>query len=284
MNVRDYAAESAEINAVVAGDTLPKAFLRTAAANPGVVALRRMVGESRRRVGGDDVPAAARPGRRCGGGVAGRRPAAGPADGADDAQPARVPCRRPRGDVPAGDAGLHLQLVVGGGAAVPRRPRRGGDRGRRGRRVPRAVLEGARRAPPAASHLRHRPAGRRHARRRGALRRLALFRQGGPGGARRGHRSGRPCHADLHLRHDGAAEGRDDQPAQRRPHVRAADPLLRVRAGRRPGRGVAVHLVPADGPHRRADLVPLQRDAPRVHDHVLSGPSADRHLRPRGPP
>ena len=45
MSVRDYAAESAEINAVVAGDTLPKAFLRTAAANPGVVALRRMVGE-----------------------------------------------------------------------------------------------------------------------------------------------------------------------------------------------------------------------------------------------
>ena len=35
MSVRDYAVESAEINAVVAGDTLPKAFLRTAAANPG---------------------------------------------------------------------------------------------------------------------------------------------------------------------------------------------------------------------------------------------------------
>ena len=46
MNVRDYAAEIAEINALVAGDTLPKAFLRTAAANPGVGALRRMVGES----------------------------------------------------------------------------------------------------------------------------------------------------------------------------------------------------------------------------------------------
>ena len=45
MNVRDYAAEVAEINAVVAGDTLPKAFLRTAAANPDVVALRRMAGE-----------------------------------------------------------------------------------------------------------------------------------------------------------------------------------------------------------------------------------------------
>ena len=46
MNARDYAAESAEINAVVAGDTLPKAFLRTAAANPGVVAVRRRIGEA----------------------------------------------------------------------------------------------------------------------------------------------------------------------------------------------------------------------------------------------
>jgi long-subunit acyl-CoA synthetase (AMP-forming) len=45
MNVRDYAAETAEIDAVVAGDTLPKAFLRTAEASPGVVGLRRMVGE-----------------------------------------------------------------------------------------------------------------------------------------------------------------------------------------------------------------------------------------------
>ena len=45
MSGRDYAVESSEINAVVAGDTLPKAFLRTAAANPGVVALRRMVGD-----------------------------------------------------------------------------------------------------------------------------------------------------------------------------------------------------------------------------------------------
>jgi long-chain acyl-CoA synthetase len=45
MNVRDYPAEIAEINAAVAGDTLPKAFLRTAAVNPAVVALRRKVGD-----------------------------------------------------------------------------------------------------------------------------------------------------------------------------------------------------------------------------------------------
>ena len=45
MSVRDYAGESADINRAVAGDTLPKAFLRTAAATPDVVALRRMVGD-----------------------------------------------------------------------------------------------------------------------------------------------------------------------------------------------------------------------------------------------
>ena len=49
------------------------------------------------------------------------------------------------------------------------------------------------------------------------------------------------------------------------------------------GVGPALHLVPADGPHRRTPLLALQRHAPRVHDHVLPGPGADRHLRPRGP-
>jgi long-chain acyl-CoA synthetase len=42
---RDYDAEIADIDALVAGDTLPKAFLRTSAENPGVVALRRMSGD-----------------------------------------------------------------------------------------------------------------------------------------------------------------------------------------------------------------------------------------------
>ena len=45
MTVRDYVAEVAEINALVAEDTLPKAFLRTVTVNPSVVALRRMVDE-----------------------------------------------------------------------------------------------------------------------------------------------------------------------------------------------------------------------------------------------
>ena len=41
---RDFAAEAADIDAVVGDDTLAKAFLRTAAANADVVALRRMSG------------------------------------------------------------------------------------------------------------------------------------------------------------------------------------------------------------------------------------------------
>ncbi len=43
---RDYDAEIADIEAKVAGDTLPKAFLRTVAANPDVVALRRMADDA----------------------------------------------------------------------------------------------------------------------------------------------------------------------------------------------------------------------------------------------
>jgi long-chain acyl-CoA synthetase len=39
---RDYDAEIEEITAQVAGETIPKAFLRTAAANAGVVAVRRL--------------------------------------------------------------------------------------------------------------------------------------------------------------------------------------------------------------------------------------------------
>jgi long-chain acyl-CoA synthetase len=41
---RDFAAEAADIAAVVGDDTLPKAFLRTSEANADVVALRRMSG------------------------------------------------------------------------------------------------------------------------------------------------------------------------------------------------------------------------------------------------
>lgn len=59
MRVRDFAGESADISRAVEGDTLPKAFLRTAAANPDVVALRRKVGDGVDGWEGDDVPGAA---------------------------------------------------------------------------------------------------------------------------------------------------------------------------------------------------------------------------------
>ena len=66
---------------------------------------------------------------------------------ADDAQPAGVPLARHRRAVPAGHAGLDLQLVVARGdrSTWPATAEARG-RDRRGRGVPRAVPEGARRA------------------------------------------------------------------------------------------------------------------------------------------
>jgi hypothetical protein len=93
-------------------------------------------------------------GRRSQGGERGpRRPGA-----AHDAQPPGLPLVRHRRAVPARDAGEHLQLVLAGRGAVPRRPRRGRGRDRRGRRLPRAHLEGARRAAAPQAHLRGRAA------------------------------------------------------------------------------------------------------------------------------
>ena len=52
----------------------------------------------------------------------------------------------------------------------------------------------------------------------------------------------RPRHADLHLRHDRAAQGRDDQPVQRGLHRRAAAPLHRTRRLRVLGKRVVSYL------------------------------------------
>ena len=42
-------------------------------------------------------------------------------------------------------------------------------------------------------------------------------------------------------------------------------------------------LLPADGPHRRAQLLALLPDAVRLHGHVLPGRARGRQLLPRGP-
>ncbi len=214
---------------------------------------RRLERQHRRRRRGVRRADRGRPAaRRCGG----RRPGA-----ADDAQPSRVPLVRPRRAVPAGHAGQHLQLVVARGDPVPRQPRRrrGGDR--RGRPLPRPVPRGARRAAGAETDLRDRRAGRGSPRRRRAGERARDAGQRRPRRARRRDRPDRHRHADLHERHDRPAEGRDDQPVQRRVHRRAAPRVPPVRRLR----GHAGRVVPADGAHRRADDEPL--------------PAADRRVR-----
>ena len=71
--------------------------------------------------------------------------------------------------------------------------------------------------------------------------------------AGRRHVTRRHRHADLHQRHHRPAEGRDDQPVQRRVHGRVAPSVHRLRRLRRQ----ASRELPADGAHRRADDEPL---------------------------
>ena len=122
--VRDYAAERDEINAVIAEDTVPKVFLRTATAHPDVVALRRMAGDAPDAWEETTYGALREQVAAVAGGLQAAGLETGPADRADDAQPARVPRRRPGRHVPAGDADLDLQLLVARGAAVPGPPLR----------------------------------------------------------------------------------------------------------------------------------------------------------------
>ena len=136
-----------EIDSVVAGANRPevlrdaarldphaaRAALDAAATRPGVEHVDRCASTP-------PTAAAAAAGLRAAGRRA-RRP-----DAADDAQPARLPLVRPGRPVPAGHTGQHLQLLVARGDPVPRRARRGRDRDRRGRRLPRADPQGPRRA------------------------------------------------------------------------------------------------------------------------------------------
>ena len=141
----------ADVDAAAAGRTVPRGeFLTLVRANPG---LRGAALDARRR-GLERVDAAGvrRPRPQARRRAAGRR-------GAGRASESLLMMRnRPdfhwfdtRRAVPAGHPGQHLQLVVARGDPVPRRPRRGRGRHRRGRRVPRADPEGPRRAAAAAS-------------------------------------------------------------------------------------------------------------------------------------
>ena len=79
-------------------------------------------------------------------------------------------------------------------------------------------------------------------------------------------------HADLHQRHDRAAEGRPDRPPQPDGGGR------RRRAARRlPGR-LARDQLAAQRPRRRAHRAPLPADRLRDDDHHLPRPAPDRRL------
>ena len=87
-------------------------------------------------------------------------------------------------------------------------------------------------------------------------------------------------HRDLHVGHDRSAQGRDARPPQRRcGRPRRCLRLLGERAGRVPRR-----LLPADGPHRRADVHPLPRVPRRLRGHHLPEPRRRSPPTPRGPP
>ncbi len=216
-----------------------------------------------------------RPGRPSRGRPAPPRTPAGSADAPHDAQPPGLPLVRRRGAVPAGHTGEHLQLVVTRGDPVPGRSRRGGDRRGGGRRLPGADPQGPRRSPAAEAHLRHQRSDRGAA--RGGAPGCGAPRRGPTRPADPGRRdvARRPGHPHLHLGHHRTAEGRDDQPAQRGLHRRAAPPVHRPRRHRRQ----AADLIPADGPHRRADDQPLPEHGGRADGHVLPRPDPDRGLR-----
>ena len=156
-----------------------------------------------------DLERAARPRRRARRRAARARRAARRHRRADARQPARVPRRRPRGDDARRDAVLDLRDLLARADRLRRRRRGREGRDRRGA-VRRRVPGGARAAAGARARDRARGRARRGdhrlARRRGdpiGLRRRAAL--------ARGRARGRH-HADLHVGHHRAAEGR---PARR---------------------------------------------------------------------
>ena len=116
--------------------------------------------------------------------------------------------------------------------------------------------------------------GRDLARRAGSRRRAGLRLRGRlAGGPARG-----PGDADLHLRHDRAAEGRAADPRQRA-RRRSAPSTRSSACPATAARG----LLAADGPHRRAQRHPLRADRLRHHHDLLPRPAPGRRLPGRSP-
>ena len=205
-------------------------------------------------------------------GLAGLGPRAG-RDARDHAhEPARVPLVRLGGAARRRHAVLDLQHLRPRPDPVPGEGRRGADRGHRGG-LPR---------PGGGPRRRGAPRGDRRGRPRG----LAVGGRRGGRGARGLRLRGllarrlarRPAHADLHLGHHRAAQGRPDharEPALGRARLRRDD--------RVPGRGPG-DLLAADGAHRGARLQPLPADGPRADHNLLPGPAPGRGVPARGAP
>jgi len=133
---------------------------------------------------------------------------------------------------------------VGRGDRVGRHPcHRGGRRLRRSFRG----------RPPACAGARDNRDRRRFVD-RPVVPRARRCRRTGDGEPARGDR-----HDHLHVGHDGTGQGGPDQPRQRLRHVGRGGRAVRPGPGRQAG-----HLVPADGPHRRAGGVALFATAARV--------------------
>ena len=156
-----------------------------------------------------------------------------------------------------GHPGLDLQLVVARAGRVPGRPLRGEGRHRRERRLPRQVPEGPRRAARPRAHRRRwstppdLPDGvRRPPTSLADAEPLDLAAAATVGSPRR------PRHDHLHLGHHRPPQGRDAHQPQRGVDRRAPAGVVRLEPGRH--RRQAGRVVPADGPHRRADDVHYQ--------------------------
>ena len=156
------------------------------------------------------------------------------------------------------------------GADRLRRRRRGREgRDRRGG-APGDVPRGAGRAAGA------RDARRRRGRRGRGRRRLGRRRGRRPGFDPEPHwrarRARGPAHADLHVRHDRAAQGRPARAPQHHGRGAAADAVDPV------PRRLEGHLVAARRAHRRAQRAPLPADRVRHDGHDVPEPARDRRL------
>ena len=181
------------------------------------------------------------------------------------------------------DPGLDLQLLRARAGPVPRVALRRRGRDRRGRRLPRADPQGARRAPDARARRDHRRR-RARARRRAPLGRAARRATRSTSTSRRRSREARrPRDHHLHVGHDRPAEGRDARPREHRVDRRE------------PPRAAGPTTIPIRACSRMVSYLPMAHIAERMVSHyqglvaafevtTLPRGVADRRVPRRGAP